>query len=99
MTDWLKTPVVKDGKTYTADEMAAFLLDEIYSDHGARSLPTTIDTVMKGDYSALDGFIKTQAGYTEGQFFTTLCNEEFPFEDVNAVKDDPKDPDRHRRRP
>lgn len=92
MTDWLKTPVVKDGKTYTADEMAAFLLDEIYSDHGARSLPTTIDTVMKGDYSALDGFIKTQAGYTEGQFFTTLCNEEFPFEDVNAVKDDPKDP-------
>ena len=92
MTEWLKAPVTKDGKTYTAEEMAAFLLDEIYSDRGARSLPMTIDTVMKGDYSHLDEFKKTQAGYTEGQFFTTLCNEEFPFEDVNAVKDDPADP-------
>ncbi len=88
LTEWLKTPVVKDGKTYTADEMGAFLLDEIYADQGARRLPLTIDTVLKGDYSALGEFIKTQAGYTEGQFFTTLCNEEFPFEDVNAVTDD-----------
>ncbi|MGZ3304414.1 MAG: alpha/beta fold hydrolase [Asticcacaulis sp.] len=92
LTGWLAAPVTKDGKTYTAEEMGAFLLDEIYADKGARSLPVTIDTVMKGDYSALDSFIKTQAGYTEGQFFTTLCNEEFPFEDINAVKDDPKDP-------
>ncbi len=89
---WLTNPVTQNGKTYTAEEMGAFLLDEIYSDQGARSLPTTIDTVMQGHYDRMDDFIKTQAGYTEGQFFTTLCNEEFPFEDVNAVKDDPNDP-------
>jgi len=92
LTNWLKVPVTQNGKTYTADEMGAFLLDEIYADQGARSLPTTIDTVMKGNYGRMDNFIKVQAGYTEGQFFTTLCNEEFPFEDVNAVKDDPNDP-------
>ncbi len=88
LTQWLATPVVKDGKTYTADEVGAFLLDEIYGDTGARSLPTTIDHLMNGDYAKLDKFIQVQAGYTEGQFFTTLCNEEFPFEDVNAVTDD-----------
>lgn len=92
MAHWLTNPLTQNGKTYTAEEMGAFLLDEIYSDHGARSLPTTIDTVMQGHYDRMDDFIKTQAGYTEGQFFTTLCNEEFPFEDVNAVKDDPNDP-------
>lgn len=91
MTEWLKAPVTANGKTYTADEMGAYLLDEIYSDKGARSLPTTIDKVMNGDFKGLDAFVKVQAGYTEGQFFTTLCNEEFSFEDINAVKDDPKD--------
>lgn len=92
MADWLKTPLVQGGKTYTADEVGAYLLDEIYGDGGARHLPTTIDGLIKGDTKGLDGFIKIQAGYTEGQFFTTLCNEEFSFEDVNAVKDDPSDP-------
>lgn len=92
MARWLDHPVTANGKTFTADEMGAYLLDEIYDDEGARSLPTTIDTVMKGDYRGLDRFVGIQAGYTEGQFFTTLCNEEFSFEDVNAVKDDPNDP-------
>ncbi len=87
MTEWLKTPVVKDGKTYTADEMGAFLLDEIYGDEGARRLPLTIDTVLKGNYTVLDGFIKHQAGYSEGQFFTTLCSEEFSFESPAEVQD------------
>ncbi len=87
MTAWLQTPAVKDGKTYTADEMGAFLLDEIYGDEGARRLPLTIDTILKGDYSALDRFIKVQAGYTEGQFFTTLCSEALPFESVDKVQD------------
>ena len=87
LTAWLATPVVKDGKTYTADEMAAFLLDEIYADRGARRLPLTIDEVLKGDYRRLDDFIKVQAGYSEGQFFTTLCREEFPFESPAKVED------------
>ena len=86
MTEWLKAPVTDaSGKTHTADEMGAYLLDEIYSDDGARSLPVTIDTVLKGDYKGLDTFVKEQAGYTEGQFFTTLCNEEFSFESPEAV--------------
>ncbi len=92
LTTWLTAPVTKDGETFTADEVGAFLLDEIYSDQGARSLPGTIDKLMHEQFKALSDFKKTQAGYTEGQFFTTLCNEEFSFEDVNAVKDDPKDP-------
>ena len=93
LTEWLKTPVTKDGKTYTADEMGAFLLDEIYGDEGARRLPLTIDIVLKGDYSVMDGFIKHQAGYSEGQFFTTLCSEEFPFESADKVQDgDGNDP-------
>ena len=87
MSAWLATPVTKDGKTYTADEMGAFLLDEIYGDEGARRLPLTIDTVLKGDYRRLDAFIKVQAGYSEGQFFTTLCSEEFPFESPDKVED------------
>ncbi len=86
MTEWLKAPVASaDGKTHTADEMGAYLLDEIYSDQGARSLPMTIETVLNGDYKGLDTFVKEQAGYTEGQFFTTLCNEEFSFESPEAV--------------
>ena len=87
MSAWLTAPVTKDGKTYTADEMGAFLLDEIYGDEGARRLPLTIDTVLKGDYRRLDAFIKVQAGYSEGQFFTTLCSEEFPFESPDKVED------------
>jgi len=87
MTDWLKTPATQDGKTYTADEMGAFLLDEIYGDEGARRLPSTIDKVLKGNYHVMDGFIQRQAGYTEGQFFTTLCSEEFPFESPDKVED------------
>jgi pimeloyl-ACP methyl ester carboxylesterase len=73
--------------------MGAFLLDEIYGDEGARRLPLTIDTVLKGDYRRLDDFTKHQAGYSEGQFFTTLCSEEFPFESPAKVEDgNGKDP-------
>ncbi|MFT3998240.1 MAG: alpha/beta hydrolase [Asticcacaulis sp.] len=82
---WLDTPVVQDGRTYTADEVGAFLLDEIYGDRGARRLPLTIDALIRGDLKALDDFSKVQAGYTEGQFFTTLCKEEFSFEDPAAL--------------
>ena len=93
MTTWLKTPAVSNGKSYTADLLAAFLLDEIYSRDGAQSLPHTLDTILAGDYSPLDKFDKTQAGYTEGQFFTTLCNEEFSFENpADLDKIDARDP-------
>lgn len=87
MKAWLTAPVTRDGKTYTADEMGAFLLDEIYGDEGARRLPLTIDKVLAGNYHVMDDFIKNQAGYSEGQFFTTLCSEEFPFEGPDKVED------------
>lgn len=93
MTAWLARPVTANDHTYTADLLAAFLLDEIYSADGAHQLPLTLDTIMKGDYKALSTFEKTQAGYTEGQFFTTLCNEEFAFENpADLDKIDPNDP-------
>lgn len=85
MTEWLKTPVTKDGQTHTADEAGAWLLEEIYSDTGARSLPASIDAVLKGDYKSLIEFKNSYAGYSEGQFLTTLCNEEFAFETPEAV--------------
>jgi len=93
MTAWLAKPVTVKDHTYTADLMAAFLLDTIYSRPGAQGLPKTLDAIFKGNYKALDDFEKIQAGYTEGQFFTTLCNEEFSFENpADLDKIDANDP-------
>ena len=86
LTAWLKTPVVKDGKTYTADGVAAYLLDAVYGTDSARSLPASIDALLKGDYHGLDAFMVEQSGYVEGQFFTHMCKEEFPFEKPSAVE-------------
>lgn len=86
LTAWLKTPAVKDGKTYTADGVAAYLLDAVYSTDGARALPRSVDALVKGDYSGLDQFMVEQSGYVEGQFFTHLCKEEFAFEKASAVE-------------
>lgn len=86
LKQWLDAPVTHNGQTYTADEVGAFLLDELYSDRGARRLPRTMDDLLKGDFAALNRFKKVQAGYTEGQFFTTLCREEFAFEDPAALE-------------
>ncbi len=85
MAEWLKTPVTRDGQTHTADEVGAFLLETIYSDRGARSLPMLLDGLLKGDYTNLIEFKNAYAGYSEGQFLTTLCNEEFAFESPAAV--------------
>ncbi|WP_443750462.1 alpha/beta hydrolase [Asticcacaulis solisilvae] len=86
LTAWLKAPVVKDGKTYTADGVAAYLLDAIYGTDSARALPGSIDALVKGDYRGLDQFMVEQSGYVEGQFFTHMCKEEFPFEQPSAVE-------------
>ncbi|ESQ88232.1 alpha/beta hydrolase [Asticcacaulis sp. AC460] len=85
LRQWLTTSVSDKDQTYTADAVGAFLLDQIYSPDGASALPTTIDKLLTGDYKALGKFVKAQAGYTEGQFFTTLCREEFGFEDPAAL--------------
>ncbi len=85
LTAWLKTPVVKDGKTYSADDVAAYLLDALYGTASARALPASIDELLNGDYSAFEDFLKTQSDYVEGQFFAHMCKEEFPFESLAAV--------------
>ncbi len=85
LVEWLKTPATKDGKTYTAEDAAAYLLDALYGTASARALPVLIDALIKGDYRALDDFLKTQSDYVEGQFFAHMCKEEFPFESLAAV--------------
>lgn len=83
---WLKAPVHANGRTYTADAVAAYLLDAVYDTQGARRLPSSLDALLRGDYSNLDRFMVAQSDYVEGQFFTHLCKEEFPFESPAAVE-------------
>lgn len=84
---WLESPPSNDkGHRYAAEELAAYLLDALYDDQGARSLPTTIAQIISGDRSALDKFLVEQSGYTEGQFFTHLCKEEFAFESPSNIQ-------------
>ena len=85
LTQWLAKPVVANGKTLTADGVAAYLLDAVYSTDGARALPASIDALLRGDYADLDQFMVAQSDYVEGQFFTHMCKEEFPFETPDAI--------------
>lgn len=83
----LESPPSNDkGHRYAAEELAAYLLDALYDDEGARSLPTTIEQIIGGDDSALDEFLVEQSGYNEGQFFTHLCKEEFAFESTSDIQ-------------
>lgn len=77
---WLQTPAKNRKPDHNAEALAAFLLESMYSDEGARSLPMFIAQILDGDYTALDAFLVEQSGYSEGQFFTHLCKEEFGFE-------------------
>ena len=86
LTAWLKAPVQVKGKTYTADGVASYLLDAIYDSTGARKLPASIDRLVKGDYADLDAYMVAQSDYVEGQFFTHLCKEEFPFENPADIQ-------------
>lgn len=85
LAEWLKTPVVTDGKTYAADHVAAYLLDAVYDTEAARALPRSLEALLNGDFSALAKFLVAQSDYVEGQFFTHMCKEEFPFEQLAAV--------------
>ena len=81
----LAGPVTAGRRTYSADDLGGFLMDQIYSNAGAKSLPRDIYALNGGDMTALDAQIAERSPYVEGQHLTHLCKEEFPFERREGV--------------
>ena len=81
----LAAPITKGRRTYTADDLGGFLMDQIYSNAGAKSLPRDVYALDRGDFSALDEQIAERSPYVEGQHLTHLCKEELPFERRDQV--------------
>lgn len=86
LLQWLQPPATTRKPGHSAEALAAFLLESLYDDAGARSLPMFIAQILDGDFTALDAFLVNQSGYSEGQFFTHLCKEEFAFESPAALE-------------
>ena len=70
----------KDGKSYTVEDLASFLMDTTYSGSGVRSLPSDLEKIIAGDLSPVAGAAESRTYYTEGQHMAHLCKEELPFE-------------------
>lgn len=81
----LTGPVAAGGRVYTPEDLGGFLMDQIYSNTGAKSLPRDVYAMDRGDFSALDAQISERSPYVEGQHLTHLCKEEFPFERRDRV--------------
>ncbi len=81
----LAGPMTVGRRTYTADDLGGFLMDQVYSNAGAKSLPRDVYAFGRGDFSALDEQIADRSPYVEGQHLTHLCKEEFPFEHRDRV--------------
>jgi pimeloyl-ACP methyl ester carboxylesterase len=81
----LAAPIVKDGRTYIAEDLGNFLMDQTYSAEGARALPRDVARLVAGDFGPLNENIADRSAYIEGQHLTHLCKEEFPFETVEGV--------------
>ncbi|MEC8456796.1 MAG: alpha/beta hydrolase [Pseudomonadota bacterium] len=78
---WLAGPVTgKDGKTFTVDDLSAFLMDTTYSARGVRSLPADLEKIIAGDLSPVAEIAEDRTYYFEGQHMAHLCKEELPFE-------------------
>ena len=86
LTGWLQAPRVIGTRRYTADDVAAFLLESLYDADGTRRLPASIAKLLGDDYSELDQFLWQQSGYVEGLFLANLCKEEFSFESATAIE-------------
>lgn len=83
---WLAGPQTnKDGKTYTVEDLASFLMDTTYSGSGVRSLPADLEKIIAGDLSVVAEGASSRTYYTEGQHMTHLCKEELPFESKAAL--------------
>ncbi len=83
----LAGPIKGPVRTYTPEDLGGFLMDEVYSNLGARSLPKDVDAFTRGDFTALEAQIVERSPYIEGQHLTHLCKEEFPFERRERVAD------------
>lgn len=86
LTRWLTAPPRTTGHVYSADEVAAYVLDALYDDEMARSLPMTLAQIIDGDYAALDQFRSDRNAMREGHFLAHLCKEEFAFESRDAIQ-------------
>jgi pimeloyl-ACP methyl ester carboxylesterase len=79
---WARNPVTVQGKTYTVEDLASWLLDATYGWASTRSLPRDIAAVMNGRMGVLDDYIANRSVYEEAQNMATFCKEELPFESV-----------------
>ena len=83
---WLSGPVQDAaGRSFTADDLASFLMDTTYSNLGVRSFPADLERIMSGDHSPVAAIAENRTGYYEGQHMAHLCKEELPFESAAAV--------------
>lgn len=90
---WLAGPQTVGGKTYTHEDLAAFLMEATYSNAGVRRLPANLARISAGDLSPVDEVMAERTYYDEGQHMAHLCREELPFESPQRVRagagDDP----------
>lgn len=78
---WLAGPVTgRDGRTFTVDDLSAFLMDTTYSRVGVRRLPADLDKIINGDLTPVADIAEDRTYYFEGQHMAHLCKEELPFE-------------------
>jgi pimeloyl-ACP methyl ester carboxylesterase len=78
---WLAGPVTgADGRTFTVDDLSAFLMDTTYSRVGVRRLPADLDKIIAGDLTPIAEIAEDRTYYFEGQHMAHLCKEELPFE-------------------
>jgi len=78
---WLAGPRTgKDGKTWTVDDLSAFLMDTTYDRTGVRRLPADLEKIIAGDLSPVAEIAANRTYYSEGQHMAYICKEELPFE-------------------
>lgn len=78
---WLAGPVTgRDGRTFTVDDLSAFLMDTTYSRVGVRRLPADLQKIIDGDLTPVAEIAEDRTYYFEGQHMAHLCKEELPFE-------------------
>lgn len=83
---WLAGPQTVGGKTYTHEDLAAFLMEATYSNGGVRRLPGNLARISAGDLAPVDEVMAERSYYDEGQHMAHLCREELPFESVERVR-------------